>query len=67
MEELDRLSALQYLIKNNPLCDNCVRADLEEIRIAAGLYGVVMNLLNDSRDTFSREYIDKLISTATAF
>ncbi len=34
MKEFDRYSALEYLVSHSPLCKNCVRADLKEIRIA---------------------------------
>ena len=67
MDKLDKLMALKYLANNNPLCDNCARADLEEIRIAAGLYGVVREMLNSPEVSFTTEAIDEKIRKATAF
>lgn len=67
MEKFDKIQALRYLTTNNPLCDNCARADLEELRIAAGLYQLVLEIV-DSRDTeFPRDYLDRKISLATTF
>ena len=67
MQEFDKLTALDYLVKNNPLCENCARADLEEIRIAAGLYGVIRELIGSGRNSFSRDEIDGKIRRATSF
>lgn len=67
MERLNKISALTYLVANNPLCDNCVRADLEEIRIAAGLYHLVRELVESPDEHYTREQIDRKISNATAF
>ena len=67
MEQLSKLSALNYLVTNNPLCDNCVRADLEEIRIAAGLYHAIRELLESSDEHYTREQIDRKIAKATTF
>ncbi len=67
MKEFDKLSALDYLVRNNPLCDNCARADLEEIRIAAGLYGLVRDMVGSDRNDYSREELDEKIRKATAF
>ena len=67
MIEFGKLEALQYLVTNNPLCDNCARADLEEIRIAAGLYAVVRELLADTSTVFSKEDLDNRIRVASSF
>lgn len=67
MKTYDKLGALQYLVSNNPLCDNCARADLEEIRIAAGLYGVVREIINAPQDIYATEYLDDRIRAATTF
>jgi hypothetical protein len=67
MHQLDKLIALQYLVRNNPLCDNCVRADLEEIRIAAGLYHVVREILESGQEIYRQEEIDRKIKAATSF
>ncbi len=67
MDQLDKLAALTYLVNNNPLCDDCERANLEEIRIAAGLYHVVRQILESPAEHFSREQVDSKISQATAF
>ena len=67
MKTFDKLDALHYLANNNPLCDNCLRADLEEIRIAAGLYRLVREIVNAPQDKFTMEYLDDRISAATTF
>ena len=67
MKGFDRYSALEYLVSHNPLCENCVRADLEEIRIAAGLYSVVRELVGSGRNDYSREELDERIRIATLF
>ena len=67
MDQFDKLSALTYLVSNNPLCDNCERANLEEIRIAAGLYHVVRQILESPAEHISQEQVDIKIAKATTF
>ena len=67
MDNLNKLVALDYLTKNNPLCDGCLRANLEEIRIAAGLYQVVLQIVSATKDTFSKKQLDQMIRSATTF
>lgn len=67
MEQLDKLSALKYLAKHNPVCDDCARGDLNQIRKAAGLYQVVKDITTSDKQTFGQDELDKLIRQATAF
>ena len=67
MEEMDKLAALSFLAKNNPVCDNCARGNLEEIRISAGLYQVVKDIVLGDKESFKWIELEGMIRQATAF
>ncbi len=64
---MDKLSALKYLTTNQPICDNCLRGNLEQVRMAAGLYQLVKDIMADKQETFSKEDIDAKITEVTSF
>jgi len=43
---MDKYDAIAYIINNNPVCEDCVRADLEQVRIAAGLYQLLKEIIS---------------------
>lgn len=64
---MDKLSALKYITKHNPVCDDCARGDLNQIRKAAGLYQLVKELTTSDQESFGQDELDKWIGQATAF
>ncbi|MBC8488411.1 MAG: hypothetical protein H8D45_20480 [Bacteroidetes bacterium] len=67
MEKMDKLAALSYLAINNPVCENCVRGNMEEIRIAAGLYQLVKDIVLGDKETFKQKELETMIRDATTF
>lgn len=67
MEKMDKLSAISYLTNNKPVCDNCLRGNLEEIRIAVGLYQSVKDIVAGNQDVFSQIELDAMVNNATSF
>ena len=67
METMDKLSALNYITQNKPVCDNCLRGNLEQIRMAAGLYQLVKDIVGGNQDIFLQKDIDVKIKLATTF
>ena len=64
---IDKLEALQYIVKSNPVCDNCIRGNLKEIRIAAGLYQLVKDISSGDQEHFSQAELDNLVQRSTQF
>ncbi len=67
MEEMDKLAALNYLTINNPICIDCARGSLEQIRLAAGLYQLVKDIVADKQDTYTQQELNAKIIEATTF
>ena len=67
MEKMDKLSAISYLTNNKPVCENCLRGNLEEIRIAAGLYQLVKDIVAGNQDVFSQPELDDMVNKAVSF
>jgi len=67
MESMDKLSTLKYLTTNQPICDNCLRGNLEQVRMAAGLYQLVKDMIAAEQEAFSQEDIDAKITEVTSF
>jgi hypothetical protein len=67
MDKLDKLAALEYIVKNNNLCDNCNRANINEIRIAAGLYLELVDIINSPEKSFSMDDLTGRITKAVSF
>jgi hypothetical protein len=67
MESMDKLTALSYLTANQPICDNCLRGNLEQVRMAAGLYQLVKDIMTAKQETFSQEDLDTKIREVTTF
>jgi hypothetical protein len=67
MEHLDKLTALGYIIKNNNLCTACNRANINEIRIAAGLYIELADIILSNEKSFTIEDLANRIKKAGVF
>jgi len=67
MEHLEKLNALEYIIKNNNLCTACNRANINEIRIAAGLYLELAEIILSNEKSFTVENLNNRINIATSF
>ncbi len=67
MEPMNKITALSYLTNNQPICDNCLRGNLEQVRMAAGLYQLVKDIIATKQETFSQEDIDAKITEVTSF
>jgi hypothetical protein len=52
MDQLDKLTALEYIVKNNNLCNACNRANINELRIAAGLYLELADIILSNEKSF---------------
>ena len=67
MEHLEKLNALEYIIKNNNLCTACNRANINEIRIAAGLYVELAEIIMGNEKTYTMDELAERIKKAGAF
>jgi hypothetical protein len=67
MEKLDKLAAIEYIVKNNNLCDSCNRANINEIRIAAGLYLELADIIISPEKSFSMDELTGRITKASSF
>ena len=67
MDTLDKFESLKYIVLNNPVCMNCVRGNLEEVRMAAGLYQLIKDILTDKKVHFDMEELDQKIKHAVYF
>jgi hypothetical protein len=67
MEHLEKLNALEYIIKNNHLCTACNRANIYEIRIAAGLYLELADIILGNEKTYTIDELAERIKKAGAF
>ena len=67
MENMDKLSAIRYLTNSKPICDNCLRGDLNQVRKAAGLYQLVKDIIAGKQEFFSHTELDLKITKATIF
>jgi ankyrin repeat protein len=67
MDSLDKLTALEYIVKNNNLCNACNRADINEIRVAAGLYLELADIILSNEKSFTIDDLAKRIKKAGAF
>ncbi len=64
---MDKLAAINYLANNNPVCNDCARGNLEQIRKAAGLYQVVKDIMLGDKKFHSQEDLDMKIKQSTTF
>ncbi len=67
MDMMDKYAAIQYIVSNNPVCNDCSRANLEHIRIAAGLYQLLKDIVSDNKESYSGEELTKLIGKVTKY
>jgi hypothetical protein len=67
MDKLDKLAALEYIVRNNNLCQSCNRANINEIRIAAGLYLELVDIINSPEKSFSMDDLTGRIKKAGSF
>jgi hypothetical protein len=67
MNPLDKYQSIVYIVEHHPVCDDCSRGNLNEIRKAAGMYQSVKDILNDTREHFKKEELDELIRKAAGF
>lgn len=67
MNKMDKLASISYLVNNNPVYADCARGNLEQIRIAAGLYQVVKDLMLENKIFHSQEDLDNKIRQSTTF
>ena len=64
---MDKLAALKYITSHNPVCTDCARGNLEQVRKAAGLYQLVKDIIAGQQDSFSPQDLDAHITEATTF
>ncbi len=67
MNKMDKLASINYLVNNNPVCIDCARGNLEQMRKAAGLYQVVKDLVSEDNIFHNKENLDKRIRQSTTF
>jgi len=67
MNKMDKLDSINYLVNNNPVCSDCARGNLKQIRIAAGLYQVVKDILKEESIFHSQDDLDRKIKQSTTF
>jgi len=67
MENMDKLYAIRYITKSKPICDNCLRGDLDQVRKAAGLYQLVKDIIAGKQESFNQAELDLKITKATIF
>ena len=67
MEQLDKLAALEYIVKNSTLCETCNRANINEIRIAAGLYIEMADIIMGNEKSFTLDILKERINQAGTF
>jgi len=47
---MDKLNSIQYIVNHNPVCEDCARGNLDQVRKAAGLYQALKDILADISD-----------------
>ena len=67
MKTLDTFQSIIYLVEHNPVCGDCARGNLEELRKSAGLYQVIKDMVASGRESYSIEELDAEIQKATTF
>jgi hypothetical protein len=67
LDSLDKLTALEYIVKNNNLCNACNRANINELRIGAGLYLELADIILSIEKSFTVEELDGRIKKAGSF
>jgi len=67
MKKLNKLSALKFITKQNPVCDDCSRGDLEQVRKAAGLYQLIKDVMVEDKNSYNEEELNLKITQATTF
>jgi len=64
---MNKIDSVQYIVNNNPVCSDCARGNLEQIRTAAGLYQVIKEIVSGDKNIWSSAELDKLVDRATSF
>jgi hypothetical protein len=64
---MDKLEAMEYILGNNPVCTDCARGNLEQVRIAAGLYQVLKDISSAGALTYTRDDLNRRIQEAMRF
>jgi len=64
---MDKLNSIQYIVNHNPVCEDCARGNLDQVRKAAGLYQAVKDILAGDKINYTEEELDELIRQATAY
>ena len=67
MEKMDKHTALVYIVRNNPVCTDCARGNLEQIRLAAGLYQLVKDVISSDKNLYDQQELDTKVLKATTF
>jgi len=67
MNKMDKLATISYLVNNNPVCNDCARGNLEQIRKAAGLYQMVKEIILGDKMFHSQEDLEEKIKQITTF
>ena len=67
MEKMDIHTSLVYIVKNNPVCTDCARGNLEQIRLAAGLYQLVKDVISSDKNLYDQQELDSKVLKATTF
>lgn len=64
---MEKHSALIYVIENNPVCDNCARGNLDDIRASAGLYQLLKDIISSKKESYNHEELETMVKHATSF
>lgn len=67
METMDKCAAILYILRSNPLCEDCARGNLEQVRKAAGLYQLLKDIDKGSKNSFTPDELKGLMTEATSF
>jgi len=54
-------------VEHNPICGDCARGNLNELRKSAGLYQVIKDMVASGRDSYTVEELEGWIQKAVAF
>ncbi len=67
METMDKNAAMHYIVSNNPVCTDCARGNLQHLRMAAGLYQVLKEIVSDEKEIYTFEDLNELVLRATRY
>jgi hypothetical protein len=67
MEMMDKYAAILYILSNSPVCIDCARGNLNEVRRAAGLYQLLKDIASGNKTSYTIDELSELIARAASF